>query len=103
MAGSCVEGQRKRAKYLLGEAELGLSPFSFGSQQFLILLLELLKRQKTGAAKNTSPPAQTQAPAPKTPSDTRNSVTSPSFLVSPLVVYSYERLRPNGPSIQYTL
>ena len=23
MAGSCVEGHRKRAKYLLGEAELG--------------------------------------------------------------------------------
>lgn len=84
MADSCVEGHRKRAKYLLGEAELGPSPFSYGSQLLLILLLELLKRQKTCAAKNTSSPAQTQAPAPKTPSDTRNSVISPSFVVSPL-------------------
>lgn len=82
MAGSCVEGHRKRAKYLLGEAELGLSLFSRGSQLSLIHILEHLKRQKTGASKNTSPPAQ--APAPKTASDTRNFVISASFLVSPL-------------------
>lgn len=31
MAGSCVEGHRKRAKYLLGEAELGPSLFSRAS------------------------------------------------------------------------
>ncbi|KAI9511158.1 hypothetical protein F5148DRAFT_1173060 [Russula earlei] len=55
MAGSCVEGHRKRAKYLLGEAEL-----------------ELLKRNKTGAASSTvnttTPPVQPQAPTPKPPS-----------------------------------
>jgi hypothetical protein len=52
MAGSCVEGHRKRAKYLLGEAEL-----------------EILKKQKAGTGNSSSPPPQLSAPTPKAPSD----------------------------------
>ncbi|KAI0256295.1 hypothetical protein BJV78DRAFT_1170749 [Lactifluus subvellereus] len=48
MAGSCVEGHRKRAKYLLCDDEL-----------------ELLKKQKVGTADNSSPPVQ--APTPRAP------------------------------------
>ncbi|KAI9456508.1 hypothetical protein BJY52DRAFT_1275841 [Lactarius psammicola] len=50
MADSCVEGHRKRAKYLLGDDEL-----------------ELLKRQKTSTADNNSSPP-VQAPPPRAPS-----------------------------------
>ncbi|KAH9058824.1 hypothetical protein EDB87DRAFT_844575 [Lactarius vividus] len=50
MADSCVEGHRKRAKYLLGDDEL-----------------ELLKRQKTSTADNNSSPP-VQAPPPRVPS-----------------------------------
>lgn len=50
MAGSCIEGHRKRAKYLLGETEL-----------------ELLKKQKVGTTNTKSPPAQVQPPSPKVP------------------------------------
>ena len=88
MADSCVEGHRKRAKYLLGDAELGRSLPSRRSQRFLTLLgtpPDLLKRQKTGGATNdTSPLAQNQAPTPKAPSGMRNSTAVASFLVSPV-------------------
>ncbi|KAH8995714.1 hypothetical protein EDB92DRAFT_1943201 [Lactarius akahatsu] len=58
MADSCIEGHRKRAKYLLGDDELGaLSP----------LPSELLKRQKTSTADNSSSPP-VQAPPPRVPS-----------------------------------
>ncbi|KAI0268780.1 hypothetical protein BC834DRAFT_653237 [Gloeopeniophorella convolvens] len=61
MADSCVEGHRKRAKYLLGEDEL-----------------EVLKRQKTGASNNPPPPAQ--APTPRAPPAIDNfSPTDPLF------------------------
>ncbi|KAH9040147.1 hypothetical protein EDB85DRAFT_1859174 [Lactarius pseudohatsudake] len=50
MADSCIEGHRKRAKYLLGDDEL-----------------ELLKRQKTSTADNNSSPP-VQAPPPRAPS-----------------------------------
>lgn len=77
MAGSCIEGHRKRAKYLLGEAELGWPLASHTTRAYLTLQTELLKKQKTGTANSSSPPAQVQAPTPKAPSGMRNSSLRP--------------------------
>ena len=97
MAGSCVEGHRKRAKYLLGEAELGWSLASYTTTwAHLTIRSELLKKQKAGTGNSTSPPVQVQAPIPKMPSGMRNSTAS--FQVSPVC---HRRRYRKGPLVQY--
>ncbi|KAF8499716.1 hypothetical protein F5888DRAFT_1898560 [Russula emetica] len=72
MADSCVEGHRKRAKYLLGETEL-----------------ELLKKQKTGSANSKSPPAQVQPPTPKIPAVMDGFTAKNSLSNTPLITPSF--------------
>ena len=81
MADSCVEGHRKRAKYLLGDDELGsLFPSSSHCiRRPFALPSELLKRRKTSTANNSSSPP-VQAPPPSVPSVVDNfSPTDPLF------------------------
>ncbi|KAI0305435.1 hypothetical protein B0F90DRAFT_1697992 [Multifurca ochricompacta] len=63
MANSCIEGHRKRAKYLLGEDEL-----------------ELIKRKKVaGSANNADPPPQAPAPSVIEKFSPADPLSNPSF------------------------
>lgn len=66
VADQCVEGHRKRAKYLLDEEELGLSPFVSGHFSQLTgsgprAIADQLKRNKSSDGTNSSQTQQAQS------------------------------------------